>query len=614
MAGVRHHQDGRLGEAEARYEEVLKLQPSHPDGLHLLGLIAHQTGRDERAMELIGRAIAVNPDVALYHNNMGAALRALARNDEAADHYRRAVALDPGHADAHCNLGNVLADTDDSAGAAASYERALALNPDDADAHTGLATVRMALDEAPRAAAHFRRAVELEPDSALAHNNLGNYHLGEGDHEAALESFRVAAGLDPSDVAALFNFGSALRHAFRSDEAEPVLRRALALDAGHVRAMHMLGLVLKDHDRFDDSEGMFRRAIAADPNNAEIYNDLGNLYRNAGRLDDAVKAFGQALERNPDYDVARSNRSLVRLTVGDFAAGWRDYLARLTVRDVLDDLSRRTLAADLAGRRILLLMDQGLGDEIFFLRFAAELARRGAVIVYRADPKIAGMVERLPFIDRLAEPGDRTGDFDLCLSVGDLPYLLGMGSADDIPPPIELHPLADLDGRMRDVLAGFGPPPYIGATWRAGVQRRNRLSKVAPMEAIATALRPVAATVIALQRAPQDGELAAFGRLVGREIHDLTALNDDLESMLALVGHLDDYVCVSNTNVHLMTSRGRTCRVLVPYPPDYRWMYDGAETPWFPGTLVYRETRESGWEDAMRGLAADLAASLAARG
>ena len=151
-----------------------------------------------------------------------------------------------------------------------------------------------------------------------------------------------------------------------------------------------------------------------------------------------------------------------------------------------------------------------------------------------------------------------------------------------------LAPLPELDDKYAAELAALGPAPRIGVTWRAGVQIRNRLSKLAPMDAIAAALKPVDATIVALQRNSAPGEIEAFGRAVGREIHDLTRLNDDLEAMLALVGHLDDYVCVSNTNVHLRASRGLACRVLVPHPPDYRWMSRGAHTPWFPGTTVYR--------------------------
>ncbi len=135
------------------------------------------------------------------------------------------------------------------------------------------------------------------------------------------------------------------------------------------------------------------------------------------------------------------------------------------------------------------------------------------------------------------------------------------------------------------------------------------MSKIAPIDGIAEALRGLPATLIALQRDPGELEIAELAKLIGRVVHDFTAINDDLEAMLALVGRLDDYVGVSNTNIHLMIARGGTCRILVPNPPDYRWMTGGDFSPWFPGSRIYRETPEGGWRLAFEALRADLKAA-----
>ena len=110
-----------------------------------------------------------------------------------------------------------------------------------------------------------------------------------------------------------------------------------------------------------------------------------------------------------------------------------------------------------------------------------------------------------------------------------------------------------------------------------------------------------------VQRQPAAGELAAFAAALGRPAADLSPLNDDLEAMLALCGELDDLVCVSNTNVHLRAALGRTSRVLVPAPPEFRWMTEGGESPWFPGTRVYRQASDGDWDAALCALTRDLA-------
>jgi len=224
------------------------------------------------------------------------------------------------------------------------------------------------------------------------------------------------------------------------------------------------------------------------------------------------------------------------------------------------------------------------------------------------------MLGRLPFIDRLAGPDETPDSVDICFAAGDLPFVLGMRAAADAPPPIGLT----ADARNREAaenrLRALGPPPYIGVTWRAGPGAKGTLSKAAPPERLAAALRPVPGTAVVVQRHPEPGEIARLAEALGRPAHDLSALNDDLDAMLALMAALDDYICVSNTNLHLRTACGRACRVLVPYPPEFRWMLEPPESPWFPGSPLYREAPAGGWDDALGRLAADLAARYPAAG
>jgi hypothetical protein len=152
-------------------------------------------------------------------------------------------------------------------------------------------------------------------------------------------------------------------------------------------------------------------------------------------------------------------------------------------------------------------------------------------------------------------------------------------------------------------------------TWRAGIANKaDAVFKLAPIGDIAEALRPATATVLVLQRHPEAGEIDALSRGLGREAHDLTALNDDLEDMLALLALLDEYVTVSNTNVHLRAGVRRASRVLVPDPPEWRWMAEGDESPWFPGSAIYRQGMDGDWGAAFGALTRDLYRALGGGG
>ena len=169
---------------------------------------------------------------------------------------------------------------------------------------------------------------------------------------------------------------------------------------------------------------------------------------------------------------------------------------------------------------------------------------------------------------------------------------------------------------LGETLRMLGDPPYIGVTWRGGTPREEqtgrgwRLFKEIPLAKLARALGPVSGTVISLQRNPKETENSVLSKLAGKPVHDLSELNADLESMLALLALLDDYVGVSNTNTHLRATVGKTARVLVPHPVDWRWMISGNESPWFPGFRVYRQGPDGDWELALGRLRGDLLAAF----
>jgi hypothetical protein len=168
-------------------------------------------------------------------------------------------------------------------------------------------------------------------------------------------------------------------------------------------------------------------------------------------------------------------------------------------------------------------------------------------------------------------------------------------------------------------LAALGAGPYIGVTWRAGTDFRRgpefgrdarALSKEIDANSLAQALRDTPGTLVALQREPVAEEIAALSNAAGRRVHDLSAVNDDLDSMIGLLAVLDEYVAVSNTNVHLRAGLGRASRLLVPFPPEWRWMAAGDESPWFPGCRVYRQAPERTWTSALSALRTDLSTAV----
>jgi hypothetical protein len=179
-------------------------------------------------------------------------------------------------------------------------------------------------------------------------------------------------------------------------------------------------------------------------------------------------------------------------------------------------------------------------------------------------------------------------------------------------PTICFAPLPGQLEQMRARLALLGPPPYLGLTWRGGTPPAEQgagnwaLYKTLAIAQLGAALKGFRGTFLALQRKPEAGELDAMADALGAPLHDLSELNNDLEAMHALLALIDEYVGVSNTNMHLRAAAGRVARVLIPAPAEWRWMASGAHSPWFPGFAIYRQAVDGNWSAALQALARDV--------
>jgi tetratricopeptide (TPR) repeat protein len=645
---VASHRAGHLDDAERGYRQMLVMNPRDADALHLLGTIAVQRGRWNEAIASLRSAKRQRPEdpeilsvlgvAEMESGDLGAAIATLRRAAEIAPRhvdalinlanalrragwhaeaeatYRKAGVIAPGHPLALNGLGASIALRGDHAGAVAVLKAAVRAAPGFADAHNNLGRAYQGLEQTDEAKAAFQCALLLDPKNLDALCNLGALLEEAGDLAGAEARYREALEISPGFPPAHLNLGNLRRRRGDAAAALAEYQAALAADPRYAEALNNLGNLLADLRRYDEALAAFDQAAALRPKSAETLANRAKTLRAMGRLEEAVALYDRALDLGPAQRDARFGRALTRLLSGNFsskayATAWSDYLARDSMARASGRFDRAPLPHDLAGKRILIERDQGLGDELFFLRFVGALRRRGAFVAYRAEPRLVAMVDRSGVVDATAADGASEEGFDFRLAIGDLPHVLGPEpiAEGSCPPTIRLTPTADRDAAARAQLAALGPPPYTAMTWRAGTPDRERsLFKEIPLDRLARSLGAAPGTLVALQRHPRPNEIADLGRLAGRKVADLTALNDDLELMLAVLGRLDDYVAVSNTNVHLRAARGRASRILVPHPPEFRWLAAGARSPWFPDCALYRQAADGDWNAALAALARDL--------
>ncbi|MFQ6024211.1 MAG: tetratricopeptide repeat protein [Acidiferrobacterales bacterium] len=297
---LEHHRAGRLQQAEVIYRQILRKKPDHPDALHLLGVIALQTGKHEAAATLIGRAVELNPNVPAYHNNLAEALQALHRLDEAVATYQQALVLKPDLAEIHNKLGIAFQEQGELAKAIAAFRRALTVEADFAEAHYNLGNALHESGQLAEAVSAYRQAIALEPDDAEAFNNLGVALKDQGEFAEAITAFERALALNPNSAGIHVNLGNARHAQGQLVEAISSYEQALAIKPNDATTHNRLGRVLDRQGRLDKAIAAYKQALAIAPDYVEAYNNLGKALAAVGELEQAVDAFRQALQRNPD--------------------------------------------------------------------------------------------------------------------------------------------------------------------------------------------------------------------------------------------------------------------------------------------------------------------------
>ncbi|MDQ3028095.1 MAG: tetratricopeptide repeat protein [Pseudomonadota bacterium] len=455
------------------------------------------------------------------------------------------------------------------------------------------------------------RAASLDPrDHAVAYE-IGVVHQLQGNLAAALTQFEQARTLNPGFFAAHFSAGSLHYDRKDWDGAAERFRAALAVQPRQPDALGHLTHCLQLGGRFDEAERVLVHALAADPHDFHTLRTFGRFSVARGNFKRAATLFKEASRVRPDDEALPIFVAQVELLLGGWEAAWLAYGQRETRR-----LLERPRAAHivpyrvpeigaLRGRDVCLVAEQGVGDILFFLRWAPLIAAAGARLHFLGPKRLHSLLERTGLFDTLHEPaGTDLPPDSLPLLVGDLPQVaarhdpLGLAS-------LRIAPLPEKLSQWRERLERAGPRPWVGATWRAGMppeQLAHGLFKTVPQEPFFAALARLGGTAVALQREPAAGEIDAAAQWLGQELHDFSDANDNLEDALALVALLDRHVGVSNTNMHLAAAAGATADVLVQFPPEWRWRVEG-ESPWFPGFRVHRQAIDGDWSHALGRLA-----------
>jgi len=604
---VSHHQRGEIAEAEILYRRILDQQPDNFDALHLRGVVQHQTGRHQAAIESIRAAIAAKPREAAAYSNLGLALRAVGSLDEALASYDAALAIEPDHVEALLNRADVLQAQRRFEDALAGFKRATMLRPDDASAHFGCGNALVALQRHEEAVASYDCAVALDPARADAFNNRGNALLRLRRYGEALASFDDALALRPAFLEAHNNRGSALLYLKRPAEALASCERSLELEPDYAQALLNRGNALEALQRPVEALASLDRAVAIDPEFAQAWRNRANTLLAVGRPDDALASFRRASALSPDDPAIRYNEGLCRLLLGDFANGLPLYESRW--QDEQLPRARREYGQppwsgheEIEGRTILLHAEQGLGDTIQFSRYAELVAARGARVVLEVPPALKRLLAALRGVHQVLAIGESLPSFDCHCPLLSLPLAFAT-RLETIPAMI---PYVASDSRKVSewrTRLGDSPRPRVGLAWSGSTVHTNDRNRSLPLSIMVGLVGPEA-QFVSLQpdvRVSDEDVLHARGELLhfGRDLRDFT-------DTAALVELMDLVVTVDTAVAHLAGAMGKPVWILLPLNPDWRWLLDRDDSPWYRSARLFRQTTIGDWEGVIERVGIEL--------
>ncbi|MDR3438541.1 tetratricopeptide repeat protein [Telmatospirillum sp.] len=537
-----------------------------------------QTLKD--AVEAFSRAVALQPDNAEWHGDLGAALQSAGHYEDAIAASERAIALDPVCARAFYNRGLALKSLKRLEEAIISYRRALVVRPADPETHNNLGVIFADLFRPEEAEEAFRAVLALRADDPEAHNNLGVVLLTQG----------------------------------KFDDGTAACRRAIALRPFYAEARANIGTALFEQGRFNGAFTTAQQVLEIEPGYAAAENNRGVALQAMGRLAEATKAFRKALVLRPDFPEAHYNLGTTLLQDGKFLDGWREYEWRWKggVESMVPRHFRqpRWAGEDLTGKTILLYAEQGLGDALQFVRYAAPIAARDGRVILEVYSPLARLLTSVPGLASVVAGGDALPDFDYHLPLMSAPGVLGT-TLDSLPNDT---PYITADARQvaawKQRLAGLSGL-RVGLAWSGDPRPHDpRANSVDRRRSIALArLTPLLSvpgvSFVSLQKgrpAAQLNEIAADGRPF-----DAMDQVGDFADTAALVANLDLIISVDTSIVHLAGAMGKPVWILSRFDGCWRWLTDRDDSPWYPTARLFRQTTPGDWSTVVERVAAELA-------
>lgn len=518
------------------------------------------------------------------------------------------------------------------------FERINAIEPLDAADIGKHALAVMQTGDLPRAATLSRKAVRAAPESAPMRLQLAKIYMRQKRHREAERAYREALELAPDSMETLVGLANVLqRDKARRPEAEMMLKQGLEKEPENLAIWAQLGAIYgNDQNRHAEAEEAFLKIYRLNPESPSALHNLGLLYRHRGRLDEAedflrravkrmpndtglafslaqcllskedlegaLEWFQRAAELDPTNNTAHVHVAFTLFHMGRTKEAWAQYEKRLDLKELKDvkyDRPRWT-GNRLNGETVLLMREQGVGDNLQFIRYVPIMAARGARVIVLAQTVLERLFKSVEGATAVMTAIPAPKHFHRYIPLMSLPHLFGTGD-DDIPADIPyLEAPEDVRQRWAERLGAY-PGPRVGLVWRGNPKHANDHFRSSSLEEMSQLLQVPGVTFFSLHKERPEHE-----RELPEGLIDIGSEFEDFADTAGAIDSLDAVVTVDTSVCHLAGAIGATCWTMLPRSPDFRWGLTGETTPWYPTMKLYRQEVLGDWTPVYDRIAADL--------
>jgi tetratricopeptide (TPR) repeat protein len=593
---------GRFADAVPIYKKILRRDPANIGAANLLGVSLIQTGRLEEAVAVINDTLSVDPNQGAAHYNLGTALQALGRHEEAIDHLQSAIRLNPADAQAFNNLGAALKALRRLDEALDAYQAAARIQPNFTEAHLNIGNTLHSLRRSLEGLEAVDRAIKLSPAQPAGYLSAGNIMLGIGFQERAIPHFREALRLGSTVASTYFRLAMCLYDTKMRAEALAVADEGFKQKPETAEDHAAIGGFLQRLNRDAEAVAYFNKALALDADLPGPRLALANSLSVLGRAAEAEQHYEELCRRHPDYQKTIYNKALVDLSAGEFQKGWDGYEARFA--DQLAGMVSRDFSFPLwtGGKveKLLVWLEQGLGDQILYAGMIEEARERTDEIFLEMEPRLVPLMARsfpaVQVIPPLEERVDISADAHTPIA--------GLGKFfrqdwKDFPRKAYLVPDRERAEALRSKFESTGRCA-IGISWQS-VSRKTGIFKTAALDDLVLLLQRPEFQFIDLQYGDTSGERIALREQRGVSVQHLDEIDNtnDIDGLAALIAACDTVVTVSNTTAHLAGALGKPVWIMVPQGHGrlWYWFRDRTDSPWYPGARIVRQQPGQSWAD-----------------